>query len=1052
MPETACAAVLFRFQPKGKKRNSFLLPESRWTIIKEDANVVFLHIRCYGVVMDVAQFFREVFVRDFEEGKAYILSQARSIEDPLALARAFKEEASKQLYADPSISLKYSELLIFFGQELQIPLAYGLGLSAKGDALSTLGYHQAALECLERAGQEFLRLGDEYLWARSRMKWLISCASAGQIEKALQEAATVRAVFERRGDRYWMCAVDLNTAIIYKQAGLCQSAIELYDRVLAIYAELVQDGDPNVYRSIAIAENNKASNLSVLGRFSEAYSLLYRARERFLALGNIWPVMITEITLADIDFAQGYYGSALKRFYQLRDLFEQHKLTDARLLAGILLQMALCLVKLGRTQEAYRLATEALEQFEPKEGSWEAGDMLHQYALILVAVGRTKEALNSLQEVVELFHARNLMYFSNIARLQKAELLLELGRWAEAATEARELRQIYQQQTLQQLLLRTEIVLADACISQAERCAADADQRQKLLQEAAELCLHCATRARQHNFQELVYKCRYLQGRLALLRGNEGQAARYFGGAIAQVERILGNLLYDLSPSFLRTTWNMYEDMIVLQLRRGKKEQAFRYLERARSISLRQYLNVAPVTAQQAQGTVWQERGTLFLQKQTELEQWQERYRKCSAQLATNDPLLLALVDREAVKEEMNLCEAKISELFEWLYVQQIEIPDHQDSSLRSTFRNVRTVDIAQLRACLQPDQVVLTYYLCRDDVVIFALTPDTLAVFEVPGAALQVERYLPLLHAHLQPAGWSDPANPPQQGLRGLLRRLHKLLIEPVASCLPPREGLITIVPYGPLHSLPFHALFDGARFLIEDFQISYLPASTLLTRAMQPVAEHKSALNEPLIFGCSGNRELPSARREALEVAELLRGRCYLEQEATGERLRMLASGAPVIHLATHGHSRLDAPNFSAVLLADGLLTAFDAFHLDLHCCELVTLSGCETGLALSGGGDEQLGLGRAFLVAGAASLVMTIWSVEDNSTGLFMHYFYHQILQGESKVQALRTAQCQLLRSSAAYAHPYFWAAFRLVGNPGPLGSAVRTQLEKQESQSV
>ena len=147
--------------------------------------------------------------------------------------------------------------------------------------------------------------------------------------------------------------------------------------------------------------------------------------------------------------------------------------------------------------------------------------------------------------------------------------------------------------------------------------------------------------------------------------------------------------------------------------------------------------------------------------------------------------------------------------------------------------------------------------------------------------------------------------------------------------------------------------------------------------------------------------------------------------------------ASSSPIIHLATHGHSRLDAPNFSYVRLADGQLNAIDAISLDLKGCELVTLSGCETGLSLSGGGDEQLGLGRAFLAAGVPSLVMSLWPVEDNATNELMQLFYQYLLRGDTRVQALRAAQCNLLQgSTTAYTHPYFWAAFRLVGDIGPL----------------
>jgi len=260
------------------------------------------------------------------------------------------------------------------------------------------------------------------------------------------------------------------------------------------------------------------------------------------------------------------------------------------------------------------------------------------------------------------------------------------------------------------------------------------------------------------------------------------------------------------------------------------------------------------------------------------------------------------------------------------------------------------------------------------------------------------------------------------------------------VASLLPSSSGYLTIVPYGLLHSLPFHALYNGSRFLIEDFQVNYLPASSILTQ----LGTHKSdqyqnlsGTRKPLIFGYSGNGYLPYALEEAKSVATMLDGSCYLESEATIARLKELAPGSPIIHLATHGQSRLDAPHFSSVLLADGQLNAIDAFSLNLQGCELVTLSGCETGLALSGGGDEQLGLGRAFLAAGANSLVMSLWPVEDNATKELMQIFYQHLLQGESKVQALRIAQLSLLkRASSSYTHPFFWASFRLVGDAGPL----------------
>src|SRR5256886_1559806 len=187
----------------------------------------------------------------------------------------------------------------------------------------------------------------------------------------------------------------------------------------------------------------------------------------------------------------------------------------------------------------------------------------------------------------------------------------------------------------------------------------------------------------------------------------------------------------------------------------------------------------------------------------------------------------------------------------------------------------------------------------------------------------------------------------------------------------------------------------------------------------------DSSAAGKRPLVFGYSDNGHLQRVRDEAQTIASLLDGTCFLESEATIARLIEQAPGSSIIHLATHGQSRLDAPNFSYVRLADGQLNAIDAFSLDLRDCELVTLSGCETGLALSGGGDEQLGLGRAFLAAGASSLVMSLWQVEDTSTSVLMQRFYQRLLAGDSRVEALSAAQRYLLtQSSSLHAHPYFW----------------------------
>ena len=116
------------------------------------------------------------------------------------------------------------------------------------------------------------------------------------------------------------------------------------------------------------------------------------------------------------------------------------------------------------------------------------------------------------------------------------------------------------------------------------------------------------------------------------------------------------------------------------------------------------------------------------------------------------------------------------------------------------------------------------------------------------------------------------------------------------------------------------------------------------------------------------------------------------------------------------------------------DGLLTAEDVSGLDLGGTELVVLSACETGLGEVRTGEGVFGLRRAFVLAGARTLVMSLWKVPDEQTQELMDDFYERALAGQPVAEALRGAQLAL---KERYPEPCFWGAFVCLGDPGPLG---------------
>ena len=127
--------------------------------------------------------------------------------------------------------------------------------------------------------------------------------------------------------------------------------------------------------------------------------------------------------------------------------------------------------------------------------------------------------------------------------------------------------------------------------------------------------------------------------------------------------------------------------------------------------------------------------------------------------------------------------------------------------------------------------------------------------------------------------------------------------------------------------------------------------------------------------------------------------------------ERLRTLGASASFIHIASHGSFRRDNPMFSSIQLGDTWLSLFDIYNLKTT-ANLVTLSGCGTGMSSIVAGDELLGLVRGFLYAGARSLVVSLWDAHDRTTAEMMAIFYRNIASGKTVAASLRAAKLEIV----------------------------------------
>jgi CHAT domain-containing protein len=242
-------------------------------------------------------------------------------------------------------------------------------------------------------------------------------------------------------------------------------------------------------------------------------------------------------------------------------------------------------------------------------------------------------------------------------------------------------------------------------------------------------------------------------------------------------------------------------------------------------------------------------------------------------------------------------------------------------------------------------------------------------------------------------------------------------------------------IIPHGSLHYLAFATLSDGRDYVVDRQQLFYLPSASVLRYTLSRRQSSRNlkvlAIGNPDL----GDRslDLPFAEREAgtlhwsyPEVTTLVRER------ATESWVRDHIGEFGIIHLASHGEFDPVNPLFSAIRLApdkktDGKLQAEEIFGLNIK-ADLVVLSACQTGLGDIRGGDDVVGMNRAFIFAGTHSLLSSLWRVSDVSTAILMKQFYREYTRGD-KAGSLRKA---MLHVKGRYPHPGYWGAFVLTGD--------------------
>lgn len=874
------------------------------------------------------------------------------------------------------------------------------------------GDFEAKLRLVEAAYDGYLALGMNLEALRTNVGKMVALFELGRFGEALDTGRAVLDSLAGKG-RLKVTPTEreyhLLTALVHQNQGTCYAHMGRYGPALDAFVVAERHYKPLDEKGrLGEITDNQGIILRYLGRGSEALRAHEAAAAIFRDADLALPCALALGNIGESHLQLGNYTRSLDAFERARRILSS---LDARVDEhDILLDTVNAYLALNLYPEAlaaYREANKMLEgskmRFEHARGLWAVGSAL-------VACSRFEEAEEALGEAKASFEAVDNLPMLSGVMLEQASLMAARGSRAEAVATARRALDLvsgdaWPVQRVYASLRLADLLLPDTAAAEPHLLAAQ--------QLAGDLAL-----------PQLRYRLNERLGHLRQLQGRDEEALVFLEAAVDEVERLRGMVAQDaMRVSFLRDKTSAYEDLLRLHLGQDGEEslrRAFTVAERAKSRAL-----VDLLTGVAGKGPV--------RAGDPELE---ERVLNLQADLNAIYGELLGGVREDSEK----------TTILPGLHTRAVEL-EQEIGRLRlliaaagpqsDPFAAPVLPDNVQDR--IGPDTTLLAYHVVGDEILAFVCTQGRIRAVRDLGTVSGVSKHLQKLdiqwerfRAGREFAG--RHATIMERSARRVLSALYAELVAPFAQHLedamdraPDRTDSIpklAVVPHGPLHRVPFHALFDGQRYLIERFEFSYAPSATVYVLCQEQVSQRRDGA---LVLGVE-DPSIPWAATEAYAIAEHLSGaEVRIGEDATIRTLRDQASRSGTLHLACHGLFRSDNPMFSALKLHDGWLAAADALSLDLSGA-LVTLSACESGRSEVIGGDEILGLTRAFLGAGAATLAVSLWLVHDETTAVLMQRWYRHMHEGMGRAAALRAAQLEIRER---YPHPYYWAPFVLIG---------------------
>ncbi len=828
------------------------------------------------------------------------------------------------------------------------------------------------------------------------------------------------------------------TSIAYSTTPVAQQSQQLYQagefsqaaQVLEEALENYQKQGDTLQQAITL------SNLSLvyekLGYWSQAETAINQSLKLLENNNSSDAVQIIAQTLnrqGNLQFAQGNVKQALSTWEQAEDTYKNLGDTAGQIQSRI--NQAQALQSLGFYRRALNLLSQVQENLAQQSDSITKATSWRFLGNVLLSLGDFEKSDAALQNSLTV--ARNLQ-----SPQQISAALLSLGNTASSQQKTAKAINLYEQ-------------AAQVSISPLQQVQAQLNQLSLLIEKPKDESISQLVKQIEFHLKQLTPNRYSIQAQInfanTLMRSKLRSAsslpdttsiARYLAQARIQAQN-LGDKRAESNAT--GTLGSVYEQNQQWELAQKLTQQA---------LTLAETINAPDLSY------LWQwQMGRL-------LHQLGDDDGAIAAYDSAIDILKFLRNDLVAVNSEVQF---SFRESVEPVYRQLVSLLLEEDYKANNNAKNlekarkvIESLQLAELdnffrSACLDSIPVAIENVDQQAAVIYPIILPDRLEVIvRIPNQSLrhyatkltqaEVEKKLLRLRTRIVNSGLvlttnSQRSNNPQDYLPAL-EEVYNWLVRPVEADLATNEvNTIVFILDGVLRNLPMAALYDGEKYLAQNYAIGVTPGLELL-EAKSLQKGQAQVLAAGLSQARQGFKPLPGVESELEQITTQIPAEILLNQEFTENNIQAMIDAVPfpVVHLATHGQFSSKAEN-TFILTWDGKINVNELdgllrtqeFGGDAP-IELLVFSACQTA---KGDPRAALGIAGVALKAGARSTVASLWSVDDEATASMMVKFYQELANPEiTKAQALRRAQMAVLEDSKYQQHPYFWAPFIVVGN--------------------